>query len=90
MDLRDQGEPIGRGQLDRRGADARAFRDGLFSVAFFTTILLVNGILVILLIGLLQAIGWWETADAARGPEGPWLSLCARAGTGMQADVRPE
>lgn len=66
MDMDDEGEPIALGQVDRKAADALALRNTLFAVAFFGGVWLVNGILVILLIGLLQAIGWWEatTGDA--------------------------
>jgi hypothetical protein len=85
MDMDDEGEPIAFGQVDRKGADTRALRDTLFTVAFFGGVWLVNGILVILLIALLQAIGWWETSDVLPAGEGSLLSLCARAGTGMRA-----
>jgi len=49
----DEGEPIAFGQEDRSAAD-------------FGGVWLVNGIIAILLIGLLQAVGWWEatTGDA--------------------------
>jgi hypothetical protein len=64
MTMRDKGEPISRGQLDRHAAEARALRNALFGVALFTGVVLVNGILFILLIGLMQAIGWWEVSAA--------------------------
>ena len=73
----DDGKPIGRGQLDRRAAEPGALRDTLFAVAFFGGVWLVNGILVILLIALLQAIGWWETSDVLPAGEGSLLSLCS-------------
>ena len=57
--MRDDGEPISRGQLDRRAADAQALRNALLGVALFAGVVLVNGILFILLIELLQAIGAW-------------------------------
>jgi len=87
MGMRDDGEPIGRGQPDRRAADARAIRDALFSVAFFTGVMLVNGILVILLIELARTFGWWETSSVLQSGEEPLLSLCVRAGAGLRADV---
>jgi hypothetical protein len=67
--MRDDGEPISRGQLDRRATEIKAFRDSLFVVAFFGGIVLINGILAILLIEFFQAIGWWEVqpAEAAEG-----------------------
>ena len=65
--MRDDGEPISGGQLDRRAADGRALRNTLVGVVLFTGVVLVNGILAILLIELLQAIGSWEipTSDGA-------------------------
>jgi hypothetical protein len=84
MEMDDDGEPIGRGQLDRRAAKARAFRGALFAIALLTGILLVNGIFAILLIEFFQAIGWWEvsaaegihgTAAGASGPSARPLAL---------------
>ena len=63
--MRDDGEPISHGQLDRRAAEARALRDALFAVALFTGVVLINGILAILLIELFQTIGWWEVSASA-------------------------
>lgn len=60
MAMRDDGEPISRGQFDRRAADARALRDSVFAAAFFGAVFLINGILAILLIEFFQSIGWWE------------------------------
>jgi hypothetical protein len=60
--MRDIGEPLSRGQVDRRAAEARALRDALFGVALFTGVVLVNGILAILFIALMQALGLWGTA----------------------------
>ena len=65
MAMRDDGEPISRGQLDRRAAETRALRNTLILVAVFTGAVLVNGILAILLIELFQAIGWWEVRASA-------------------------
>jgi hypothetical protein len=72
MDMRDDGEPISRGQLDRRAADKEALRDLLLFLALFLGAVLVNGILWILLIELLQALDWWdssatESASSAAG-----------------------
>lgn len=61
----DEGGPISRGQLDRRAADRRAVRGSLFVVAFFAVVVLVNGILAILGIEALQALGVWPTPEAA-------------------------
>lgn len=62
--MRDIGEPLSRGQVDRRAAEARALRDALFGVALFTGVVLVNGILAILFIAVMQALGLWGTAAA--------------------------
>jgi hypothetical protein len=70
MVMRDDGEPISRGQLDRHAADVRALRDSLFVAAFFGGVVLINGILAILLIEFFQSIGWWEVQPAG-GAEGP-------------------
>jgi hypothetical protein len=67
--MHDDGEPISRGQLDRRAAEIRALRNSLFVAAFFGGVVLINGILAILLIEFLQSIGWWEAPPAA-GAEG--------------------
>ena len=55
-----------KGRLDRRAAEARALRDALFGVALFAGVVLVNGILAILFIALMQALGLWmpEAAEA--------------------------
>jgi hypothetical protein len=77
MTVRDEGEPISRGQLDRRAAEIRALRDTLFVAAFFGGVVLINGVLAILLIEFFQSIGWWEVqpagaAEGAAGPAGPF------------------
>ena len=63
--MRDEGEPISRGQLDRRAADRRALGNALWFVAFFTGAVLVNGILAILGIEALQDLGVWPTPEAS-------------------------
>jgi hypothetical protein len=72
MDMRDDGEPISRGQLDRRAADKRALRDVTLFLALFMGAVLVNGILWILLIEMLQALGWWDSSasEGARNAAG--------------------
>jgi hypothetical protein len=77
MDVHDNGEPISRGQLDRRAAEARALRNALIGVALFTGVVLVNGILFILLIELLQTIGWWQV-PASEGAQDAGTELSAR------------
>jgi hypothetical protein len=69
MAMRDDGEPISRGQLDRRAAEQRALRDSLFVAAFIGGVVLINGILAILLIEFFQSVGWWEGSPAG-GAEG--------------------
>jgi len=53
------GEPLSRGQVDRRADEARGLREALFGVAFFTGVVLINGILAILSIALMEALGLW-------------------------------
>jgi hypothetical protein len=72
--MRDPGEPISRGQLDRRAADERALRDSLLVAAFFGGVVLINGILAILLIEFFQSIGWWEVQSGADGAGAAALS----------------
>jgi hypothetical protein len=62
--MRDDGEPISRGQLDRRAADRRALGNAIWFVAFFAGAVLVNGILAILGIEALQGLGVWPTPEA--------------------------
>ena len=64
MTMRDDGEPISRGRLDRHAAEIKALRDSLFVAAFFGGVVLINGILAILLIEFFQSIGWWEVQPA--------------------------
>lgn len=86
MVMRDDGEPISRGQLDRRAAEARALQNALFSVALFTGVVLVNGILAFIVIELFQSIGWWEvpaleSAEDATARVTPGLRLPVGHGT---------
>ena len=67
--MRDEGEPISRGQLDRHAADRRPLGSTLWVVALFTAAVLVNGILAILGIEALQALGVWPTPEAP--PDAP-------------------
>jgi hypothetical protein len=85
MVMPDDGEPISRGQLDRRAAEMRALRGALFVAAFFGGAVLINGILGILLIEFFQAIGWWEVppatgAEGAAALSGQFGRRCASAG----------
>jgi hypothetical protein len=72
--VRDDGEPISRGQLDRPAAEMKALRDSLFVAAFFGGVVLINGILAILLIEFFQWIGWWEVQPAGAGEGAAALS----------------
>jgi hypothetical protein len=67
--IRHEGEPISRGQLDRRASDRRALGNSLWFVAFFGVVVLVNGILAILGIEVLQNLGVWPTPEAS--PDAP-------------------
>lgn len=87
MAMRDDGEPIGRGQLDRRAADARALRDSLFAAAFFGGVVLIDGILAILLIEFFHSIGWWEIQPTG-GAEGA-AALSGRLGRGVAISSEP-
>ena len=77
-EMRDDGEPISRGQFDRQAAGRRALKNALFAAAFFGGVVLVNGILAILLIGFAQAMGWWEVRPAG-GTPAAWLASGAFA-----------
>ena len=70
--MRDEGEPISPGQLDRRAADKRALRDAFSCVAFFGGVMLINGIVVILLIELAQTLGWWPMLGGEPTSIGEW------------------
>jgi hypothetical protein len=65
----DPGEPVSRGRRDLGAAERKARGDALFSAAFFTIVVLANGILAILGIALLEAVGLWgvsaETTEEA-------------------------
>jgi hypothetical protein len=78
-EIRNDGEPISAGRQDRRAVEGRALGNALFAVAVFTGVVLVNGILAILLIELLQAVGWWEVAAPASVDHSP-TALSGRAG----------
>ena len=77
IDMRDDGEPISRGQTDLEAVEADAFKNTLFAVALFTGVVLVNGILAILLIEFMQAIGWWGVSAPEHG-EGNTTELPGR------------
>ncbi|MFL5670592.1 MAG: hypothetical protein ACJ77C_00695 [Chloroflexota bacterium] len=64
-----QGEPISRGRRDSRAADQRSLNGGVFFVAFFGVVVLVNGILAILGIEVMQSLGVWPTPEAS--PDAP-------------------
>ncbi len=65
MPMRDDGEPISRGQLGRRLDATSALRDSLIWAALFGGVVVINGILAMLLIEFFQSIGWWEVQPAA-------------------------
>lgn len=75
--MRDDGEPISHGQLDRAAVERRALKDVLFAVGLFAVVVLVNGLLAILFIELMQVIGWWgaPTSEASQDAMG---GPCAR------------
>lgn len=87
MAVRDDGEPIIRGQLDRCSVEIRALRDSLFAVGFFGGVVLINGILAILLIEFFQSIGWWEIQSTG-GAEGA-AALSGRIGRRVAAQAQP-
>ena len=63
--MRDDGEPISRGQLDRRATDRRALGNVLWFVALFTGAALVNGVLAILGIVGTAGAGVWPPPEAS-------------------------
>lgn len=85
--MRDDGEPISRGQLDRRAAEIKALRDSLFAAAYFGGVILINGILAILLIEFFQSIGWWEIHPTG-GAEGA-AALSGRFGRRVAVLTEP-
>ena len=54
---REVGEPVSIGRRDLRATHRRAFADALFAAGSFTLVVIVNGLVVILAIGLLQIAG---------------------------------
>jgi hypothetical protein len=67
------------GRRDRSAAERRARRDVLIFVAIFGGALLINGLLTVLLIACLEALGWWNpttVVDSLVGPAHgrPWPS----------------
>jgi hypothetical protein len=80
--MRDEGEPTSQGRGERRGDEAKPFRDSLFAAAVFGGVVLINGILAILLIrsssrsaggrssGPAAASGWLRCRGAAAGAAG--------------------
>jgi hypothetical protein len=87
MAMRDDGEPISRGQLDRRAAEIRALRDTLFVAALFGVAIVINRVLAILLIEFFQSIGWWEVKPAG-GAEGA-AGLAGRFGRRAAVPAEP-
>jgi hypothetical protein len=69
--LRDDGEPVTSGRRDRTAAERRAQRDVLVFVAIFGGVLLINGLLTVLLIACLEALGWWNPATVVESLIGP-------------------
>ena len=53
----DPGEPVSGGRRDRRAAEDRARRNALFLAMLFGGVFLVNGILLVLIAILLEALG---------------------------------
>ena len=53
--MRDDGERISRGQVDRGDQEARATREALLMVGLFAGAVLINGLLAIVGIEALQA-----------------------------------
>jgi hypothetical protein len=84
--MRNAGEPLSGGRVDRRAADARAFRGTLLMVGLFTGVVLVNGVLALVLIEVLQALGWWpEPASEGAGDAARDVSTRLRARTAPAA-----
>jgi hypothetical protein len=60
-EMPDRGEPVSVRRRDRQAAEARARRNALILVALVGGVFVVNGILLVLLVALLEALGWWGT-----------------------------
>ncbi len=72
--MRGNGEPVSKGRLTR-AADAQALRDTVLMVGLVSGVVLVNGILAILFIALMQALGLWgPTAEALSSESAEWRS----------------
>ncbi len=59
---------MSRGQLDRRTADRPAPGNTIWLVAFSASAVLINGLLAILGIEALQAVGEWATGGFTQCP----------------------
>lgn len=62
MNRADEGEPISAGRRDRKAAEARAFANAMFLVVGFAVASAATGLLAILLIEVLRAMGLWDSA----------------------------
>ena len=63
--MKEPGEPISRGRIDKRAADALAMRNVVYAVLLIMATVLTNGVLAILGIEALQAIGAWPEPAVA-------------------------
>lgn len=72
--LREAGEPISAGRSRGVASYLDMLRTAMFTVLFFSGVMLINGIIAILLIGFLQSVGVWE-ASVTPASEEPmsWL-----------------
>ncbi len=78
--MRDIGEPLDRGQVDRGTDETRPLREALRLVALFTGVVLLNGVLAILFIAFMQALG-------LRGPASSEPVLLDEVHSGLRALV---
>jgi hypothetical protein len=57
--LREDGEPVSAGRGGGVASYLAIFRNAMFTVLFFAGVMLINGLVAILVIGILQSLGIW-------------------------------
>ena len=67
--FREDGEPISAGRGGGFASYLDILRTAMFTVLFFAGVLLVNGIIAILVIGLLQSVGLSEVSVSPASEE---------------------
>jgi hypothetical protein len=70
-DRREDGAPVASHHDDQSAAERRARRDVLIFVGIFGGVLLINGLLTLLMIALVEALGWWDSTALVESFMGP-------------------